>query len=97
MTAICVPSRCSENQGSPSENHRVGWLLVALLLARAEVDRLCPESLQWKAIPRTYARRASWRDFAHEEEEYLRALYLNRRPGLEKERVPPSIELDTAP
>ena len=61
-TVICVPSRCSENQGSPSENHRVGWLLVALLLTRAEVDRLCPELLQSKAVPRTYARRASWRD-----------------------------------
>ena len=79
MTAICVPSRCSENQGSPSEIHRVGWLLVALLLARAEVDRLCPELLQSKAVPRTYARRASWRDLRMEEEWYLRALFLEKR------------------
>ena len=67
-TAICVPSRCSENQGCPSENHRVCLLRSpSLEAADAAVPSQWPlrapveERLIYRAIRPSYFPLASGR------------------------------------
>ena len=69
---------------------------VALLLDRAELDCLCLAGCSPKSI-RGLMRLVRRRGFAHGRGVYLRALYLNRRPGLKKERAPSSVEPLTSP
>ena len=74
-TAICVPSRCSENQGPPSEIHRVCLLRSpSLEAADAAVPSQWP--LQAPVEQRLiYQASGASRVVLRHEEEYLRALF----------------------
>ena len=80
-TVICVPSRCSENQGSPSENHRVCLLRSPSLEA---ADAAVPSQWPLKAPVEQrliYQASGASRVVLRHEEEYLVPLLPRRRRG----------------